>query len=107
MAYDQLDFVPVAPVKDEVRDAILAARDRITKRWCKGALLKPGGAVCILGGLGLRGVVFTTPLQKQAIKRCVKFLPDWAEGSLPDFNDDNRTTKADVIALLTRAAGEG
>ena len=54
---------------------------------------------CSLGALAYAGAEF------EDNERVYAALPDWAENSIAEFNDADRTSHADVLALFDRAIG--
>jgi hypothetical protein len=99
MPFDGLGESPEAKL-------LIAARDRIGAqiRWCKG-LLSHDGQWCTVGAI----CATADNLRSELIELLATELPTWApvadcaEDSVTGFNDDARTTHADVMAVFDRA----
>lgn len=102
------------PTADIVSTAILTARDLITAGHCKGVsheIRTTGDAYCLSGALckatlskldgewGYRGIDIYA-WARAAVVRC---LPEGFD-QIPRFNDNDNTTTAQVLEVLTRAA---
>lgn len=86
------------------------ARDRINNGWCKGAYADGEGNYCAMGALG-EAAKMQSGLLSDDYARAYTHL----NGQLPafgfstqdqdvvDFNDDEMTTKQDVLDLFTKA----
>lgn len=102
------------------------ARNRVNRKWCKNDLYA-NGAVCLLGSLGIRyndedgeepykGLGLNAPGVKQASKLIADAIPESffrgkytkrkdgnPDALIPWFNDDEHTTKKDVLTVLDMA----
>jgi hypothetical protein len=107
------DIQAYAPTEvDEVGQIILKARELLSdpKRWCQGHLRSGGafctvGALCEAGGWADGSFMNRTNLGWKTYTRVQAALKQPIP--IAHFNDDERTTHADVLALLDRAAKAG
>lgn len=87
------------------------ARDHVMRGWCKHVSVDGQGNVCAVGAIAwaekLAGIVDPTIRYElkiypySALMRAVEEFGDY--GSVPAFNDDARTTKADVLNAFDKA----
>jgi hypothetical protein len=92
----------------ETLDVLVAARAEVEAGWCKGWTVDHRGNVCAFGA------VETALGVSKARRRNVEIIMGnpsdalWTAlpagyATVPRFNDDPHTTKADVLALFDRA----
>lgn len=93
----------------ETLDVLVRARAEVEAGWCKSMAVDYGGNVCALGAIetALGASKYTHTLVAHydtsgARLALTKALPA-GYSSVPQFNDDPHTTKADVLALFSRA----
>lgn len=91
-----------------VRENLIAAKALIDtpEKWGKGAFISgSSGCLCVLGALGVAARSDAYAWNYQDANALLSVLPFKAssETSLAKFNDDPRTTHADVMALFDRA----
>jgi hypothetical protein len=92
----------------ETLDVLVAARAEVEAGWCKKVAVDPRGNVCAHGGLETALGIPKLPRRNckiypgAAATALAMALPAWY-WDVPGFNDDPHTTKADVLALYSRA----
>lgn len=120
---------------DETLNVLKKAREKISKRWAKGSLLKPGGSVCMIGALGMtlaeeELIPKETKTQKAANgsgdswyqNDRVKCLAALLSSNLPSiykrtggnrpvdeivgFNDDDKTAKDEILAVFDKTIAQ-
>lgn len=81
-----------------VVQALKEGRRKIEKGWIKGAIMTKNG-YCATGAIMENG----WELMGEAMRFLYANLPPRARGSIAVYNDDPRTTKADILTLYDRA----
>lgn len=92
----------------ETEDILRGMRHRVRVGWCKRALevsrpLLPN-QYCVLGAyVRETGDHFTDAAEVPALRAILEVLEPMGYTSIPSFNDNRRTHKHDVIAVITAA----
>ena len=105
------------------RELLESARERIEScGWQQGAYGDDVDGYCVLGAVRAahcQSHNWLVAEYRAATERLMRHLPDvgwtgspdfpddhWAQKSIPSFNDDENTTKADVLALFDKAIAD-
>lgn len=109
MPFDSKDFV-AAPVRHPEEIAILDKMAELLaapERWCQGDFTsKDGKSLCVIGAVHVAGEYKAGSLisvKTPAYRAYVRLARELGRRSLPDFNDDPKTTHTDILALIARA----
>lgn len=104
----------------EVAEILRSARDIIRQGWCQHRA-QDGNKYCMIGAVfkaqtGQSYMNAPTPAGREALYLLMKSLPwtpvpenaqyDWAAQVIPKFNDDDKTTKEDVLTVFDKALAE-
>lgn len=104
----------------EVADILRGARQIVDAGWCKYRA-QDGNKYCMVGAVfkaqtGYSHIMSNNPAGREALYLLMKCLPwtpvpentqyDWAAQVLPKFNDDDETTKEDVLIVFDKALAE-
>lgn len=97
-------------VRADARNVLATVRSKVEAGlWVKYFWSLPDGRCCLHKHLAIEvseknQTCMPTPLDGRVFYAIWKALPEWANSSIPIFNDAWGTTEVDVLAVLDKAA---